>query len=283
MTWLSWLVFLLGALAFWQAWRTLRHTSLAHALAWGVGAWLAWGGVLLLDQVASSAAATAGRYLALSLVGCAGVAVLGARRPGVAAWDFVVLGLLAVLLLFLAEGALTGGELQLGPVRTAFLALTLAAGIANYLPTQMAPSALLLAVGCACELWDLVQRPSPAFLGKPYAELLILLAPPTALLTCWKTGHEVDRLWRSFRDSFGLIWGLRLREQFNRAAANAALPVELGWSGLRSASGKDEPDALASAASLGLLRALLKRFGPETPGQGETTASVVGREAGAHQ
>jgi hypothetical protein len=47
------------------------------------------------------------RYLALCLTGCVGVAVLGARRPGVGAWDFVLLGLLAVLLL-VAGGAVAG-------------------------------------------------------------------------------------------------------------------------------------------------------------------------------
>jgi len=35
--------------------------------------------------------------------GCAGVAVLGARRPGMTAWNFVVAGLLAVLLLPVAR------------------------------------------------------------------------------------------------------------------------------------------------------------------------------------
>ena len=55
-------------------------------------------------------------YTALSLTGCAGVAVLGARRPGVGPWNFVLLGLLAVMLLPLAEGLLSRGALHLaGP------------------------------------------------------------------------------------------------------------------------------------------------------------------------
>ena len=46
------------------------------------------------------------------------MAVLGARRPGVTAWNFVVAGLLAVLLRPLFEGL---GELRLGPAHLLFL------------------------------------------------------------------------------------------------------------------------------------------------------------------
>ena len=42
-------------------------------------------------------------YLALCFTGCVGVAVLGARRPHVGAWHFVVLGLLGVMALPLVE------------------------------------------------------------------------------------------------------------------------------------------------------------------------------------
>jgi len=269
MIWVCWLVFLLGAVAFVQAWRRLRSTSLTHALVWAVAAWLAWTAVVLLDQVGVPSVLTPARYLGLCLVGCAGSAVLGARRPGVVAWNFVVLGLLAVLLLFLAEGVVVGGELQLGPVRTTFLAVTLAIGIANYVPTRMAPAALLAGLGCGWQLWELVRHAGgnhAPFLDQAYADLLILCAPPAAAacaLLPGKGGTETDRLWRSFRDCFGMIWGLRLREQFNRAAANAALPVELGWGGLRAVPTAQQTDTNDRDAALTILRALLKRFGPE--------------------
>jgi hypothetical protein len=281
MIWLCWLIFLLGAVAFSNAWRRLRATSLTHALVWAVVAWLAWGVVVWLDQFGPAAALTPARYVALCLVGCAGSAVLGARRPGVAAWDFVVLGLLAVFLLFLAEGAVVGGELQLGPVRTTFLALTLALGIANYLPTRLVPAALLAGAGCGWQMWELVRLAAGShapFFDGTYAELLILCVPPAAAACAMlpeKEGTEAaDRLWRAFRDRFGLIWGLRLREQFNRAAANAALPLELGWGGLRAGPEAQQSDASATDAALAILRALLKRFGPETPASAEEPAAV---------
>jgi hypothetical protein len=59
-----------------------------------------------------------------------------------------------------------------------------------------------------------------------------------------------------FRNRFGGLWALRVRDQFNRAAANAGWPVALRWGGLRSVGYDDD-------APLKGLRALLKRFGPE--------------------
>src|SRR5205085_1522448 len=135
------LILLTAAYPLARAWLRHRRTSLAHALAWAAFAWLAWLGVLSAVAFGGGEAVT-GRYLALCLTGCAGVAVLGARRPGVAAWNFVVLGLLVVLLLPLAEGF---GRLHLSWPRLLFLAGTLAVGFLNYLPTRLGPAALLMA------------------------------------------------------------------------------------------------------------------------------------------
>src|SRR5437867_2465891 len=60
-----------------------RRTSLLHTIFWTWLAWLVWG-------LALSAADRRLDYVALCLTGCAGIAVFGARRPGVAAWNFVV-------------------------------------------------------------------------------------------------------------------------------------------------------------------------------------------------
>ena len=97
------LLLLTGAYPLGRAWLANRRSSLAHALAWAALAWLAWLGVALAEAWGLGVPVAA-RYVALCLTGCAGVAVLGARRPGVVAWNFVVLGLLVVLLLPLAEG-----------------------------------------------------------------------------------------------------------------------------------------------------------------------------------
>jgi hypothetical protein len=71
---------------------------------------------------------------------------------------------------------------------------------------------------------------------------------------------ELDRLWVAYRDRFGLVWGQRMCEQFNRAAANAGWSVVLGWQGLRAAGAGTPP---STAQALATLQAVLKRFGPE--------------------
>jgi hypothetical protein len=81
--------------------------------------------------------------------------------------------------------------------------------------------------------------------------------------------NEIDRLWLDFRNRFGLVWGQRLREQFNRAALNAGWSVYLAWPGLRRLvlSG---PDTSRPEDILRTLLALLKRFGP---GPGDASKS----------
>src|SRR5437764_12294899 len=98
MLWLSCAIVLTAVFPLVGAWRANRHTTLLQAVFWAGGAWAAW----LLTLVALARGdeeAIPGRHLALALTGCAGVAVLGARRPGVRAWNFVVCGLLVIQLM----------------------------------------------------------------------------------------------------------------------------------------------------------------------------------------
>src|SRR5438128_6745252 len=135
------LIFLAGGWPLARAWQANRRTALIQAIHWAIAAWLAWLLTFLLGQSAGTQPGVEpARYLALCLTGCSGVAVLGARRPHVGVWNFVVLGLLAVLLLPLAENILAGKE-SWGTLRFAFLGATLAVGILNYLPTRLAGAA----------------------------------------------------------------------------------------------------------------------------------------------
>jgi hypothetical protein len=108
-----------------------------------------------------------------------------------------------------------------------------------------------------------VAAPTP-LAGGPEADAvrLCLLAAP---LAAWLTvrlpprdeSSEPDRTWRDFRDRWGVVWAQRVREQFNRAAANAGWPVTLSWQGFVFRAGADDPvkDQVEEA-----LDALLKRF-----------------------
>jgi hypothetical protein len=245
-------VLLVGYYPLALAWRASARTTLRHALGWALGAWGAWA----LALSAGGNFGDAGRYAALCLTGCAGVAVLGARRPGAGAWNFVVLGLLAVLLRPLLEGL---GALRLEPAHWAFLGATLAVPLVNYLPTRLGPA--LAPLGGACGL--VMARLAGAGWGEG-AEVLargLLAVTPWVALLSYRPGAPAasafDREWRGFRDRYGLVWGLRLREQFNRAAAHAGWPVRLTWSGLQSSEEGAPP---APGALLDVLRSARRRF-----------------------
>jgi hypothetical protein len=237
----------IGLVPWLAAVRANRRTSLWPALLWAVAAWLAWGWALTAWQPRPI-------YVALVLSGCAGVAVLGARRPGVAAWNFVVVGLLCVMVLPLAEGALTGADVRLDAIRTIFLIGLWAVVVGNYLPTRLGAAATLAGVAGAMGIAQIV-RPEldPGNTLRWIAAVSLWMSPWLGWLgvTLSQPTADVDRTWRTFRDRFGAIWALRVQDQFNRSAANANSGARLRWCGV----------AAADAAADERLVALLSRFG----------------------
>jgi hypothetical protein len=89
--------------------------------------------------------------------------------------------------------------------------------------------------------------------------LCLLAGPSLALLRVFPIDQlsESDRMWREFRDRWGVVWGQRVREQFNRSAANAGWPVTLTWQGFvfRGAAGPTLQNEVRDT-----LTALLQRF-----------------------
>jgi hypothetical protein len=237
------------------AWWANRHTTLRPALAWAGAGWAAWVACAAAQSGGGGLSGPLGQYLALCLTCCAGVAVLGARRPGAGAWNFVVVGLLAVLLLPVAQGQ---GVPRLHAVHLIFLGLTLGVIVLNYLPTRLGLAAALFGAGCALETAQLAGAAIPDELMQS-ARIAQAIAPWLAgLLVGWgNSADPFDRTWRQFRDRFGLFWSLRIREQINRAAANAGWGMDLGWSGHKQVPGKEPPPP---AEALQLLQAALKRF-----------------------
>jgi hypothetical protein len=240
-----------GPLAF-ATWAN-RRTSLVHTLVWSWLAWLVWGLAL----------ATADRrwdYLALCMTGSAGIAVFGARRPGVAAWNFVVTGLLVILLLPLAEGAATDTEFRLGWFRMLFLVVLIGMTITNYLPTWLALAAVWLFLACG---WLVAELLSASGVSERRLVALSLGPAPWIGWFCLWIGQlgqkDFDRRWLAFRDRYGLVWGQRLREQFNRSAAAAGWDAKLSWSGLQFGPGTSDDQLRAMDETLG---ALMKRFMP---------------------
>jgi len=179
----------------------------------------------------------------------------------VRAWNFVLGSFLVVLLLPVAEGMMTGTGLQLGWFRTAFVTVLLGATVINYLPTRFATGAVGLGLACGIALAGVLDRGQSL---RPLLPWLIGLSPWAAwigLAEDRRPRTAIDRRWLSFRDRYGLVWGQRLCEQFNCAAANAGWNATLAWRGLRT--GPEMDDARHREMDEALT-ALMKRFGPPT-------------------
>ncbi len=251
---------ILGLIPWIQAFRANRGTSLASAILWAMAAWMAWTAAYVLES-ADGPALKPWRYVALCLVGCAGIAVLGARRPHVGAWNFVVLGLLAVMALPIVEKQLLGTESMDG-VRAYFLCGTLAVGILNYLPTRVWLAVLGVVIWCAGEM-VILHAPDalPSWLEPIAIDVMLPVLPWLAWLMLARSDERLlptDRIWQNFRDRFGFVWSQRVREQFNHASTHAGWPISLGWSGLIETGGAiTEEDRVRIEE---VLRATMQRF-----------------------
>lgn len=245
----------------WHAWLANHYTALAHTMAWMAAAWLSWTLSAWLAIVASPSRFM--EYLALCLTACAIVALMGARRPGVYAWNFVVVGLLAVMLLPVAQRSISGGTLALDVLPALLLGSIFAVGLINFLPTRFWATAMLLFVACVWELlWLCRDQPSKASWS-----LIPGFAAACAPWMAWLAAHrpaqtdsQFDRVWLSFRDRFGLVWSQRLCDQFNRSAVNSGWPVVLTWKGLRRKPGAANAEPLVRQEMSETLAALMKRF-----------------------
>jgi hypothetical protein len=253
----TWPLFLLAAFPLWQACNNEWKTSLRDTTLWLIATWLAWLGVAIRSDL--DPLAPYGRYGALALALATLVSVFGARQP-TAPWNFVVLGFLAVLGLPLFEQPLDE-HWRLDAPRSLFLALVLAVGIVNFLPTRLGAVSLMLGAAGGIELATLF---SPGLFPRGIAWTRVvesLLA--TAPLVGWLTAHTSDTgcktsiLWRRFRDRYGVVWALRVKEQFNNAARHQGLRGSLDWFGLETV----EPSSEDDERSLKLLDAILTRFG----------------------
>lgn len=258
MRWLLLMLLILAGIYPWlKGWLALQKTSLVHALSWTMAAWLCWAAAAADPENIGGAI----HFLALCLTACAGVAVLGARRPHVAAWNFVVAGLLAVMALPLLENLVLGSR-PIGAVRVGFLTATLLVVLGNFVPTCFAPAALLGVLGCAGQMAALLAGddvPEIVTLGSYLAIALV----PWVGWACWvcrrQPHSELERRWLNFRNSFGAMWSLRVREQFNHAAEHAGWPMALTWGGAEAKHAAGQFGGVDAEMTAGF-QALIKRF-----------------------
>lgn len=244
----------------WQAWLWLGAGSLA-TLAAGLAALRHWP----LQPI---------RHAVLVLLAAYPLAVLGARRPGLSAWNFVVAGWLAAAGLPHLQQSWHSPTWHLDPAWLLFLGGLLGMGVTNYLPTRFGLAAALLGVIFGWNLWNLRLGAASA----PVWDLALLqIGLGTAAWLAWlwpcpASSDPVTEFWLTLRDAFGLAWSVRIQEQVQAAARHNGLPGQLTWFGLELPSFSDHGDGQAAPAVpqihaqwLRLLQAVAAKFVPSPP------------------
>ncbi|MCY2963898.1 MAG: hypothetical protein NT069_09670, partial [Planctomycetota bacterium] len=78
------------------------------------------------------------------------------------------------------------------------------------------------------------------------------------------TEIPLERVWRSFRDLFGVVWSRRVQERFNEQAQQERWNVRIGFNGFEDSAGRPwdahPPTAADVAAAETHLRWLLQKF-----------------------
>ncbi len=201
---------------------------------------------------------------------CPGIAILGAKRPQYRVWQFVVISLWAVMALPVAENWFLGpgGPVRMQGFRAWFLCLIVLVCSANFLLTRFG----WWACGCACSQLLLLAGHTPllpasfgtagTLTGMALAVGMVVLVA-SGIPAKSSTKLPAERLWIDFRDTFGVLWGLRVAERVNETAQRSNWGLHLEWRGIRRLSeGQAEVDS-DSSALLALdknMRSLLRRF-----------------------
>ena len=266
------LIAILGTLALFSCRAGVSQTTLVPAWWWSLIALWAWAGVELLASLSDLTPAWLAplRYSAVALSFCPMMAVLGAKRPQHAAWSFIVLSLWAIVALPAAETFFLqrGQRLEINDARSWFLWLLILLGPVNYLPTRHWLAAMLLAAGQVIALSDYLPLIERTLFSRQFPVGLISASFGLALPLVGGFRNRslnakgYNRLWRTFRDSFGLLWALRLQERINAVAQTNGWNVELAWQGFRDKQGKpiEQFETEIEATLRTSLKGLLRRF-----------------------
>jgi hypothetical protein len=261
-----------GSAVLWSRRTTIGQTTLVGAWWWTLLALVASSAVEMAAEfrLVEASMATPLRLAAVTLSFCPVVAVLGAKRPQHLAWNFVVLSLWAIVALPAAENLLLhrGREVAMGDARGWFLWIMVLLGPINFLPTRFWLPSLLFAAGQIMALGrylPLLRREvfwESDAVGLSLAAAALVMASFISRRSTRST-NPYDRLWLDFRDSFGLLWGLRVQERLNAVARQEEWGLELTWRGFRTSGNGNSLDEMPDTIEPGLrtsLKGLLRRF-----------------------
>jgi hypothetical protein len=259
------------------AWRWARGTALRPALLWA-GLAIAVGAIAQVASLAEPIAdgrPSAGRitYLAvLALLGAL-VSVLNARTPGGKVWAGLMVLLVVVFLIPWLEEQTRLRRAQgltqphLDAPWTIFYGLLVVVGLTNYLPTRFGLAAACLAVVFVLEYLGLTQMEWPAERRATIWCWVIWFVAVSAWVARWCATRApvartpCEQLWFWFRDHWGVVWALRVRERFNRSAELARWPIRLSWFGFEPTDSlAADPRPAPPDEAVAALRSLIRRF-----------------------
>jgi hypothetical protein len=264
--------------------RGMRDTALESAWPCAALVWLVWlivTGLTVADRLGEPSSLHEWIdvlwYLAAILALTPPVAVLGARRPTARVWTaFVLIPLVLVFTWPVLPALRSSGGLVAFTLETPLLvgfALVLVMGAGNYIGLRFSPSAFLWIAGlllvvlplCPATVGWVFQAAPGRALGTLCLVVAAWLADRQAASGSERAlgaGGRLDRVWRDFRDLFGIVWARRIQERFNEEARKQRLPLRLGIDGLEDALGSSPAafDSESLAAADASLRWLLQKF-----------------------
>ena len=193
---------------------------------------------------------------------CPVIAVLGAKRPQDRAWQLIVLSFWFVVSLPAMQDLVYhyGRPIVLDPAWRWFLVILVLTGWVNYLPTRYWPSSLLYGAGALLLLDE--HLPWHALLewsvGWRVRWLACCSQWPAVAAAGWPRrrpcADPTERLWRDFRDCYGMLWSVRVRER----ATGAALESAAATLSHRQANGPAPQFADGEGVDRALVAALLR-------------------------
>lgn len=245
----------------------VRGTTAVPAAAWGVCAWAAVAGEMLLRasgglREPGPAACVRLAVVAVSL--CPALAVLGAKRPQHGVWQFIV-GTLAVVLTLPVGPAVFAmpGSLPAVHVLAKWLMVAVAAvGLMNFIGTRRAAAAMLVTAGQLVLMRPFLPGFSPAdqiagVITSPGIDGgAVVAAALGTVVACgqgWRAGRRgvadqekhplaalIDPPFLALRETLGAAWALRIAERFDQLAASRGWPCRLAFAGLVVDHGGDD-------------------------------------------
>jgi hypothetical protein len=229
------------------SWR-MRRTTLAAPCTWAAAALAFVTCAIGLAAIRTSPTWLAHfDYLAGIFTLAPFVSLLGAKRPQDRAWQLIVAALLGLLAFQDFRSWLLDPTVEPSP-HTAWRWLITALVVMqalNYLATRHAAAACLVCAG-QC----LLLQTSLVFLGEvsrgliPLGTMLVGAAVFAAVYVEMRRpviNDAYQRQWLDFRDRYGVLWGLRVKERVNATAQQQNSRLRLGWRGFRAVEASGQP------------------------------------------